>query len=50
MEKKLKKVQRGAAFGFVVLKILRILLIILALVAVIALVQNRLTRSKEVQQ
>ena len=36
MEKKLKKVQRGAAFGFVVLKILRILLIILALVAVIA--------------
>ena len=42
MEKKLKKVQRGAAFGFVVLKILRILLIILALVAVIALVISAL--------
>ena len=35
MEKKLKKVQRGAAVGFVVLKILRILLII-AVVALIA--------------
>ena len=35
MEKKLKKVQRGAAVGFVLLKILRILLII-ALVAMIA--------------
>ena len=42
MEKKLKKVQRGAAFGFVVLKILRILLIILALVVVIALVVSAL--------
>ncbi len=42
MEKKLKKVQRGAAFGFVVLKILRILLIILALVTVIALVISAL--------
>ena len=35
MEKKLKKVQRGAAVGFVLLKILRILLII-AVVALIA--------------
>ena len=38
MEKKLKKVQRGAAVGFVVLKILRILLIIAAVVTVAALV------------
>ena len=35
MEKKLKKVQRGAAFGFVVVKIMRILLLI-AIVAMIA--------------
>ena len=35
MEKKLKKVQRGASVGFVLLKILRILLII-AVVALIA--------------
>ena len=42
MEKKLKKVQRGATFGFVVLKILRILLIIAALVTVIALVVSAL--------
>ena len=35
MEKKLKKVQRGASFGFVVVKIIRILLLI-AVVAMIA--------------
>ena len=35
MEKKLKRVQNGAAFGFVVLKILRILLIV-AVVAMVA--------------
>ena len=38
MEKKLKKVQNGAAVGFVVLKILRILLIIAAVVLIAALV------------
>ncbi len=38
MEKKLKRVQRGAAVGFVVLKILRILLIIAAVLLVGALV------------
>ena len=38
MEKKLKKVQNGAAIGFVVLKILRILLIIAAVVLIAALV------------
>ncbi len=38
MEKKLKKVQRGAAVGFVVLKILRILLIIAAVVLIAGLV------------
>ena len=38
MEKKLKKVQRGAAFGFVVLKILRILLIIGAVIMIAGLV------------
>lgn len=38
MEKKLKKVQRGAAFGFVVLKILRILLIIAAVLMIAGLV------------
>lgn len=38
MEKKLKKVQNGAAIGFVVLKILRILLIIAAVVLITALV------------
>ena len=38
MEKKLKKVQRGAAFGFVLLKILRILLIIIAIVLITGLV------------
>ena len=38
MEKKLKRVQRGAAVGFVVLKILRILLIIAAVVLIAALV------------
>lgn len=38
MEKKLKRVQRGAAVGFVVLKILRILLIIAAVLLVSALV------------
>jgi len=42
MEKKLKKVQRGAAFGFVVLKILRILLLIVALAVVVALVVSAL--------
>ena len=35
MEKNLKNVQRGAAFGFVVVKIMRILLLI-AIVAMIA--------------
>ena len=38
MEKKLKRVQRGAAVGFVLLKILRILLIIAAVVLITALV------------
>ena len=38
MEKKLKKVQRGAGFGFVLLKILRILLIIVAVVLIVSLV------------
>lgn len=38
MEKKLKKVQRGAAVGFVVLKILRILLIICAVAMIAGLV------------
>ena len=38
MEKKLKKVQRGAAVGFVLLKIMRILLIIAAIVLIAALV------------
>ena len=38
MEKKLKRVQRGASFGFVVLKILRILLIIAAVVMIAGLV------------
>ena len=38
MEKKLKKVQRAAAVGFVVLKILRILLIIAAVVLIAGLV------------
>lgn len=38
MEKKLKKVQRGAATGFVVLKILRILLIIVAVALIAGLV------------
>ena len=38
MEKKLKKVQRGAAFGFVVLKILRILLIVAAVAMIAGLV------------
>ena len=38
MEKKLKKVQNGAAIGFVVLKILRILLIIAAVVLIATLV------------
>lgn len=38
MEKKLKRVQNGAAFGFVVLKILRILLIVVAVALVAALV------------
>lgn len=38
MEKKLKKVQRGAAVGFVLLKILRILLIIVAVVLIAGLV------------
>ncbi len=38
MEKKLKKVQRGAAIGFVVLKILRILLIIGAVALIAGLV------------
>lgn len=38
MEKKLKKVQNGAAFGFVLLKILRILLIVAAVVLIVSLV------------
>ena len=38
MEKKLKKVQRGAAVGFVLLKILRILLIVAAVLLIISLV------------
>ena len=38
MEKKLKKVQRGAAVGYVILKILRILLIIAAVVLIAGLV------------
>ncbi len=38
MEKKLKKVQRGAAVGFVLLKILRILLIVAAVVMIVSLV------------
>ena len=38
MEKKLKKVQNGAAVGFVVLKILRILLIIAAVLLIASLV------------
>ena len=38
MEKKLKKVQRGAAVGFVLLKILRILLIIAAVALIAGLV------------
>ena len=38
MEKKLKKVQRGAGFGFVLLKILRILLIIVAVLLIVSLV------------
>ena len=38
MEKKLKKVQRGAAFGFVLLKILRILLIVAAVLLIVSLV------------
>lgn len=38
MEKKLKKVQSGAAMGFVLLKILRILLIIAAAVLIIGLI------------
>lgn len=38
MEKKLKKVQRGAAVGFVLLKILRILLIIIAVALIAGLV------------
>ncbi len=38
MEKKLKKVQRGAAVGFIVLKILRILLIICAVAMIAGLV------------
>ena len=38
MEKKLKKVQRGAAVGFVLLKILRILLIIVAVALIVSLV------------
>ena len=38
MEKKLKKVQRGAAVGFVVLRILRILLIICAVAMIAGLV------------
>ncbi len=38
MEKKLKKVQRGAAVGFVLLKIMRILLIIAAVVLIAGLV------------
>ena len=38
MEKKLKKVQRGAGFGFVLLKILRILLIIVAALLIVSLV------------
>ncbi len=38
MEKKLKRVQRGAGVGFVLLKILRILLIIAAVILITALV------------
>ena len=38
MEKKLKKVQRGAGFGFVLLKILRILLIIVTVLLIVSLV------------
>ncbi len=38
MEKKLKKVQRGAAVGVVLLKILRILLIIVAVALIVSLV------------
>jgi hypothetical protein len=38
MEKRLKKVQRGASVGFVLLKILRILLIIVAVAMIAGLV------------
>ncbi len=38
MEKKLKRVQRGAGFGFVVLKILRILLIVCAVLMIGSLI------------
>ena len=38
MEKKLKRVQRGAGVGFVLLKILRILLIIVAVLLIVSLV------------